>query len=195
MFHSPNDLSPATKLGMFGCFDQRAKRVIFFASCEARLNRAEAIQPEHLLAGLTREDPLLFSTLTLRHAELANDVRYKLLGRPKAKPLAEKENEPMTPQRLLEFVKELGDYKLPLSTLSQNIARFANRERERFGHDGVTTQLLLRSLLICGDGRSKWSRLNLLRRPTACELLATYGVTASAVETKFREDASGSTPS
>lgn len=172
---------------MFDRFDERARRVIFFAAYEALFRRAKAIQPEHLLAGLTREDPLLFSTLTPRHAELASDVRHKLFGRPKVKSVVRKENKPMTPQRALELMNSLGDARLPLSIRSRNIVRLANSECERCGHGGVTTHLLLRCLVIYGDERSKWSRLNLLRRQTACELLATYGITVSAVEAKLRD--------
>src|SRR3989442_4859128 len=45
---------------MFERYTERARRVIFFARYEASLAGAEAIEPEHLLLGIAREDkPLL----------------------------------------------------------------------------------------------------------------------------------------
>ena len=41
---------------MFESFTERAKRVVFFARYEAKNRRARAIEPEHLLLGLLRED-------------------------------------------------------------------------------------------------------------------------------------------
>ena len=45
---------------MFERYTERARRVIFFARYEASLAGAEAIDPEHLLLAIAREDkPLL----------------------------------------------------------------------------------------------------------------------------------------
>ena len=41
---------------MFERYTERARRVIFFARYEASLAGTEAIEPEHLLLGIARED-------------------------------------------------------------------------------------------------------------------------------------------
>ncbi|MDQ3256655.1 MAG: hypothetical protein M3R15_22655, partial [Acidobacteriota bacterium] len=51
---------------MFERYTEKARRVIFFARYEASQFGAPAIEPEHLLLGLMREDKTLTARFLLR---------------------------------------------------------------------------------------------------------------------------------
>src|SRR5262245_36805608 len=66
--------SPEASSPMFEKYTQRARRVIFFSRYEASLLGHRAIEPEHILLGILREDLELFRRLMPDRSDLITDV-------------------------------------------------------------------------------------------------------------------------
>jgi ATP-dependent Clp protease ATP-binding subunit ClpC len=109
---------------MFEKYTEKARRVIFFARYEAGHFGSLAIEPEHLLLGLLREDKELASRLSK-----VEDIR--------------KEIEARTPIR-----EKAGDSEdMPFSEESKRILENASNESERHSHPHISMEHILLGFL------------------------------------------------
>lgn len=121
----------------FDNFSDQAKRAVFFAHDFARREGSQAIEPEHLLRGLLREEPTLL-----------------FLVRPTDSTVVEKiKNDRRHPQ--MPPAKFAGD-ALPLAKGSREIVRRASLERRRFKQDATDTSHLLLAMLRSGRKGARW---------------------------------------
>src|SRR6266508_2081914 len=110
---------------MFERYTEKARRVIFFARYEASQFGAQAIEVEHLLLGLLREDKqlvqLLFSTphsaveAIRREIETANPLRDKVAA----------------------------SVDLPIASATKRVMNHAADESDRLGNRHIGTEHLL----------------------------------------------------
>ncbi|MGH9943055.1 MAG: ATP-dependent Clp protease ATP-binding subunit [Pyrinomonadaceae bacterium] len=114
---------------MFERYTEKARRVIFFARYEASQFGAPAIEPEHLLLGLMREDKTLTARFLARaHASL-EAIRKEIEGRA---PLREKISTSV---------------ELPLAPETKRVLAHAHEESDRLQHRHIGTEHLLLGLL------------------------------------------------
>ncbi|HEV2114804.1 MAG TPA: Clp protease N-terminal domain-containing protein [Terriglobales bacterium] len=112
---------------MFERYTEKARRVIFFARCEASQFGAQQVETEHLLLAFVREDPSLSRRL------LPNTSLEAL----------HKEVESRTTVR--ETVSTSVD--MPVSNESKRVLAYAAEEAERLGHKHIGSEHLLLGLL------------------------------------------------
>jgi ATP-dependent Clp protease ATP-binding subunit ClpC len=114
---------------MFERYTEKARRVIFFARYEASQFGAPAIEAEHILLGLMREDKGLTNRF-FRHAQASiESIRKEIEGR----------------TILREKVSTSVD--LPLSAEAKRVLAYAAEESERLQHRHIGTEHLLLGLL------------------------------------------------
>jgi Clp amino terminal domain, pathogenicity island component/NTF2 fold immunity protein len=113
---------------MFERYTERARRVIFFARYEASQFGSVAIEPEHLLLGVLREDRNAISRFLGPKAP-AEDIRNEIASR-----LAIKE-------------KVSTSVDLPLTPASKRILAHSAEEVERLGHHHIGVEHLLLGIL------------------------------------------------
>jgi ATP-dependent Clp protease ATP-binding subunit ClpC len=115
---------------MFERYTEKARRVIFFARYEASQLGTPAIEPEHLLLGLLREDKTLtthfFSRATAANLE---SVREEIKAR-------------LPPGDVISTSVEL-----PLSQSAKRALAYAHEESDRLHHRHIGTEHLLLGLL------------------------------------------------
>jgi len=114
---------------MFERYTEKARRVIFFARYEASQFGAQAIEVEHILLGLLRED----KQLSQKHFRSPNAAIEAI----------RKEIEKKFVYR--EKVNQTVD--LPLSVAAKRVLQFAADESERFQHRHIGTEHLLLGIL------------------------------------------------
>jgi ATP-dependent Clp protease ATP-binding subunit ClpC len=114
---------------MFERYTEKARRVIFFARYEASQFGAPAIEPEHLLLGLMREDKTLTSRFLARAQASLEMIRKEIEGRA---PLREKISTSV---------------ELPLAPETKRVLAFAHEESDRLQHRHIGTEHLLLGLL------------------------------------------------
>src|SRR5918993_642271 len=114
---------------MFERYTGKARRVIFFARYEASQFGAPAIEPEHLLIGLMREDKTLTSRFLARAQASLEAIRKEIEGRA---PLREKISTSV---------------ELPLAPETKRVLAFAHEESDRLQHRHIGTEHLLLGLL------------------------------------------------
>src|SRR5687767_15248196 len=114
---------------MFERYTEKARRVIFFARYEASQFGAPAIEPEHLLLGLMREDKTLTSRFLARAQASLEAIRKEVEGRA---PLREKISTSV---------------ELPLAPETKRVLAFAHEESDRLQHRHIGTEHLLLGLL------------------------------------------------
>ncbi|MDQ3684223.1 MAG: ATP-dependent Clp protease ATP-binding subunit ClpC, partial [Acidobacteriota bacterium] len=107
---------------MFERYTEKARRVIFFARYEASQFGAPAIEPEHLLLGLMRED----KTLTARFLQRAQASLEAI----------RKEVERRAPLR----EKISTSVELPLAPETKRVLAFAHEESDRLQHRHIGTE-------------------------------------------------------
>jgi ATP-dependent Clp protease ATP-binding subunit ClpC len=112
---------------MFERYTEKARRVVFFARYEASQFGASAIEAEHVLLGLLREDRGLV-------ARFSPELRVER---------ARKEIEKRTPAR--PYVETSVD--MPLSPTAKRVLARAHEESERLRHRYIGTEHLLLGLL------------------------------------------------
>ena len=121
----------------FDNFSDKAKRAVYFALDFAKREGFQAIEPEHLLRGLLRQEPtLLFLVRPTDSAvveKIKNDRRYPQM--PPAK---------------------FDGNALPLAKDSRKIVRRANLERRRFRQDTTDTSHLMIAMLRLGRKGARW---------------------------------------
>ncbi|MCS6885052.1 MAG: ATP-dependent Clp protease ATP-binding subunit [Acidobacteriota bacterium] len=114
---------------MFERYTEKARRVIFFARYEASQFGAPAIEAEHILLGLIREDKGLTNRF-FRHSQASiESIRKEIEGR----------------TILRERVSTSVD--LPLSAEAKRVLAYAAEESERLQHRHIGTEHLLLGLL------------------------------------------------
>ncbi|MBI4854352.1 MAG: ATP-dependent Clp protease ATP-binding subunit [Acidobacteria bacterium] len=114
---------------MFERYTEKARRVIFFARYEASQFGAPAIEAEHILLGLMREDKGLTNRF-FRHSQTSiESIRKEIEGR----------------TILREKVSTSVD--LPLSSEAKRVLAYAAEESERLQHRHIGTEHLLLGLL------------------------------------------------
>jgi ATP-dependent Clp protease ATP-binding subunit ClpC len=114
---------------MFERYTEKARRVIFFARYEASQFGAPAIEPEHLLLGLMREDKTLTARFLARAAASLEAIRKEIEGRA---PLREKISTSV---------------ELPLAPETKRVLAYAHEESDRLQHRHIGTEHLLLGLL------------------------------------------------
>ncbi|HSF24898.1 MAG TPA: Clp protease N-terminal domain-containing protein [Blastocatellia bacterium] len=114
---------------MFERYTEKARRVIFFARYEASQLGARAIEAEHILLGLLREDKQLTQKFLGNARSTIESIRTEIEGR----------NPP-------------GDeiptsVDLPLSATAKLVLTHAAEESDRLGHRHIGTEHLLLGIL------------------------------------------------
>src|SRR5215213_1808691 len=119
-----NSHSAETVSLMFERYTEKARRVIFFARYEASQFGAPAIEPEHLLLGLMREDKTLTARFLARAQTSLEAIRKEIEGRA---PLREKISTSV---------------ELPLAPETKRVLAFAHEESDRLQHRHIGTEHL-----------------------------------------------------
>src|SRR5712671_2017673 len=114
---------------MFERYTEKARRVIFFARYEASQFGAHAIEPEHLLLGLMREDKTLTGRFFPRAQVSIESIRKEIEG------------------RTLLREKISTSVELPLAPETKRVLAFAHEESDRLQHRHIGTEHLLLGLL------------------------------------------------
>ncbi|HEY6190124.1 MAG TPA: exo-beta-N-acetylmuramidase NamZ domain-containing protein [Pyrinomonadaceae bacterium] len=114
---------------MFERYTEKARRVIFFARYEASQFGTPAIEPEHLLLGIMREDKALMIRLLSRAQASIEAVRSEIEG------------------RTLVGEKISTSVELPLAPETKRVLAYAYEESERLQHRHIGTEHLLLGLL------------------------------------------------
>ncbi|MER3428524.1 MAG: ATP-dependent Clp protease ATP-binding subunit ClpC [Pyrinomonas sp.] len=114
---------------MFERYTEKARRVIFFARYEAAQFGAPAIEPEHLLLGLLREDKGLTQRFLARTQMSVEAIRRDIEART------------MMREKISTSVE------LPLAPDTKRVLIYAHEESERLGHKHIGTEHLLLGLL------------------------------------------------
>lgn len=114
---------------MFERYTEKARRVIFFARYEASQFGSQAIEPEHILLGLLREDKQLTQRFFQSPQQAVQSIRKEI----------EERNEPR------DVIS--GSVDLPLSSSAKHVLSFAAEESDRLGHRHIGTEHLLLGIL------------------------------------------------
>ncbi|CAN5122911.1 ATP-dependent Clp protease ATP-binding subunit [soil metagenome] len=114
---------------MFERYTEKARRVIFFARYEASQFGAPAIEPEHLLLGLMREDKTLTARFLQRAHTSLEAIRKEVEGRATMR------------ERIPTSVE------LPLAPETKRVLHHAHEESDRLQHRHIGTEHLLLGLL------------------------------------------------
>ncbi|MGI8655071.1 MAG: exo-beta-N-acetylmuramidase NamZ domain-containing protein [Pyrinomonadaceae bacterium] len=114
---------------MFERYTEKARRVIFFARYEASQFGAPAIEPEHLLLGIIREDRKLTKRFFSQAQASIEAIRKEIEGR--------------TPVR----EKISTSVELPLALETKRVLEYAHEESLELQHAHIGTEHLLLGLL------------------------------------------------
>jgi ATP-dependent Clp protease ATP-binding subunit ClpC len=114
---------------MFERYTEKARRVIFFARYEASQFGAPAIEPEHLLLGLMREDKTLTGRFFPRAQVSIESIRKEIEG------------------RTLLREKISTSVELPLAPETKKVLAYAHEESDRLQNRHIGTEHLLLGLL------------------------------------------------
>src|SRR5256884_4253987 len=117
------------QLFMFERYTEKARRVIFFARYEASQFGAPAIEPEHLLLGLMREDKTLAGRFFPRAQITIESIRREIEGRT------------ILRERIPTSVE------LPLAPETKRVLHYSHDESDRLQHRHIGTEHLLLGLL------------------------------------------------
>ncbi len=118
---------------MFERYTETARRVIFFARYEASQFGAEAIEPEHLLLGVSREDKPLFIELLPDGADALEWIRRSIENHSPPRPRI-----PVT-------------VELPLAPETKRVLHYAHDESNHLNHRHIGTEHLLLGLMRSED--------------------------------------------
>ncbi len=114
---------------MFERYTEKARRVIFFARYEASQFGAPAIEPEHLLLGLMREDKTLTGRFFPRAQITIEAIRREI------------ESRTLLRERIPTSVE------LPLAPETKRVLHYSHDESDRLQHRHIGTEHLLLGLL------------------------------------------------
>src|SRR5438046_6610429 len=110
---------------MFERYTEKARRVIFFARYEASQFGAPAIEPEHLLLGLMREDKTLTGRFFPRAQVSIESIRKEIEG------------------RTLLREKISTSVELPLAPETKRVLAYAHEESDSLQHRHIGPEHLL----------------------------------------------------
>jgi uncharacterized protein YbbC (DUF1343 family) len=113
---------------MFERYTEMARRVIFFARYEASVAGAEAIEPEHLLLGISREDRPLLGRFLPDGRRSIDQLRHRLIQAVNREPIP-------------------TSVEMPLSSESKRTLHYAHEESDRLHHRHIGTEHLLLGVL------------------------------------------------
>jgi ATP-dependent Clp protease ATP-binding subunit ClpC len=146
---------------MFERMTQQARRVIFFARYEASQYGSPYIETEHILLGLLREDPALFSRF-LGPSSIAADIRSEI------------ERHTTSRERISTSVE------VPLTNECKKVLNLAAEESDRLGHRHIGTEHFLVALLaVEGSFAARLLLERGLKAPAIREQLAKAPVSVS----------------
>jgi hypothetical protein len=111
---------------MFDRFNEKARRVIFFARYEAGESGSTSIDPEHILLGLLREDPALMQRF---HLDVSPEIRDYI------------------EKAMQRGTRVATSAEIPLSADCRKLLQFACEEADRLAHREVATSHLLLGIL------------------------------------------------
>jgi ATP-dependent Clp protease ATP-binding subunit ClpC len=114
---------------MFERYTEKARRVIFFARYEASQFGAQAIEAEHILLGLLREDKAIAQKYFRSPASTVESIRREIEGRSVMRD------------------KIHASVDLPLSPSAKRVLSYAADESERLQHRHIGTDHLLLGIL------------------------------------------------
>lgn len=114
---------------MFERYTEKARRVIFFARYEASLAGAEAIEPEHLLLGIAREDDYLLARFLPNGNGSVESLRAQI-----QRQVAGREMIPTS-------------VELPLAPETKRVLHYAHEESDRLRDRHIGTEHLLLGLV------------------------------------------------
>src|SRR6476620_8563890 len=114
---------------MFERYTEKARRVIFFARYEASQFGAPAIEPEHLLLGLMREDKTLTGRFFPRAQITIEAIRREIEGRT------------LLRERIPTSVE------LPLAPETKRVLHYSHEESDRLQDRHIGTEHLLLGLM------------------------------------------------
>ena len=114
---------------MFERYTEKARRVIFFARYEASQFGAPAIEPEHLLLGLMREDKTLTGRFFPRAQITIESIRREI------------ESRTLLRERIPTSVE------LPLAPETKRVLAYSHEESDHLQHRHIGTEHLLLGLL------------------------------------------------
>ena len=114
---------------MFERYTEKARRTIFFARYEASQFGSPAIEPEHLLLGILREDKRIVLPFSPNVQPWIESVRKEIEGRSEMR------------------TKISTSAELPLAPLSKRILAYAHEESVRLQHGHIGTEHLLMGIL------------------------------------------------
>jgi len=114
---------------MFERYTEKARRVIFFAHYEASQFGSQAIEPEHILLGLLREDKQLAQRFFQTPRRALESIRKEIK------------------ERIGSGDKVPASVDLPLSSGAKRVLTFAVEESDRLGHRYIGTEHLLLGIL------------------------------------------------
>ena len=153
---------------MFEKFTERARRVVFFARDEAKTRRGWAIDPEHILLGLLREDRELFRLLSADGEDPVDGIRIAVDA------------------HLAQADKVRPTEDIPLSPFGKQVLRIANENSRQMGHRYVGTEHLLLGILRQGPVKERrWFWFAPPEESASCRILRERGFTAEAVAARI----------
>ena len=113
---------------MFERYTERARRVIFFARYEASQFGIAAIEVEHLLLGLIREEKTLISTLLGKQVSL-DFIREEIVA------------------HTLQAKKISASVEIPLTPALKRVLAYTVEESEKLKHKHIGTEHMVLGLL------------------------------------------------
>src|SRR3954468_2877174 len=128
-FRNPQSIGSRSSSFMFERYTEKARRVIFFARYEASQFGAPAIEPEHLLLGLMREDKTLTGRFFPRAQITIEAIRREI------------ESRTLLRERIPTSVE------LPLAPETKRVLHYSHDESDRLQHRHIGTEHLLLGLL------------------------------------------------
>jgi ATP-dependent Clp protease ATP-binding subunit ClpC len=114
---------------LFERYTEKARRVIFFARYEASQFGSQAIETEHILLGLLREDKQLTQRFFQSAQQALESIRKEIRERAGLQD------------------KVAASVDLPLSSSAKQVLTFAAEESDRLGHPHIGTEHLLLGIL------------------------------------------------
>src|SRR5262245_11843990 len=113
---------------MFEKYTEKARRVIFFARYEAGEYGSPAIEPEHLLLGLIREDQQIVKSFIHASHISTDQIRNRI-------------------EKALGLREKISAVDLPLSSNAKRVLQYAADESNLLHHSHIGTEHLLIGLL------------------------------------------------
>lgn len=153
---------------MFEKFTERARRAVYFAWDEAKKRRAWAIEPEHLLLGLLREDPELFRLLSPDSKDPVGGIRMAVDA------------------HLFHANKVRPAKDIPLSPFGKKVLWIAGENSRNMGRSYVGTEHLLLGILKQGPVKQRrWFWFAPPEESASRRILRERGFTSEAVAARI----------